>query len=356
MQIIFVLLSISRYDMIIIQNPPCLPAMIAASIISIFNGSIIIIDWHNLGYKMFEEKLGKNNILVKFSFFLEKMICRLAHKHICVSHKMKLWLDEIFYVVAVVVYDRPSRLFLRDKVSLAERHDLFCRLGYSDDKLFPFLNGVGGLREEGGVDRGEKGGEKEGVDKRGEETERKTCQTLSIKTDGNARISLREDRAKMMVSATSWTADEDFSLLLNALLKLNEIFSNENSSFDPVPNPDSDSILKFNTDPTSNPSPNSSSNSSSNPSPNPSPNVKSNPTTNDTNKINKNPNSNPYSNPNLNKILVVITGKGPLKAQFEEEVNNMSKKGELGLGSGLWSGLVQVLLGLADTVTNRLTP
>ena len=80
------------YSMIIIQNPPCLPALIAAYMMSIFNGSTIIIDWHNLGYAMFAQRLGSDHLLVKLARYLEKVICRLAHKHICVSEAMKDWL------------------------------------------------------------------------------------------------------------------------------------------------------------------------------------------------------------------------------------------------------------------------
>jgi hypothetical protein len=139
-KVIITLLNIQSYDLIIIQNPPCLPAVLAASLVSILNGSVIIIDWHNLGFKMFEERLGSKHMLVKLAFKLERAICGLAHKHICVSTAMKVWLKEHFSVNATVLYDRPAKLFTREAPSLQQRHKLFSKLDYRDEILFPTLN------------------------------------------------------------------------------------------------------------------------------------------------------------------------------------------------------------------------
>lgn len=139
-KVIITLLNIQSYDLIIIQNPPCLPAVLAASLVSILNGSVIVIDWHNLGFKMFEERLGSKHVLVKLALKLEKAICGLAHKHICVSKAMKDWLSEHFSVNATVLYDRPAKLFTRETPSLRQRHELFSKLDYRDETLFPTLN------------------------------------------------------------------------------------------------------------------------------------------------------------------------------------------------------------------------
>jgi hypothetical protein len=140
LKVIITLLNIQSYDLIIIQNPPCLPAVLAASLVSLLNGSVIVIDWHNLGFKMFEERLGSKHILVKLALKLEKAICGLAHKHICVSNAMKVWLSEHFSVNATVLYDRPAKLFTRETPSLQQRHELFSKLDYRDEILFPTLN------------------------------------------------------------------------------------------------------------------------------------------------------------------------------------------------------------------------
>ena len=55
---------LSRYHLIVIQNPPCLPALMAAILVSVVNRSKIMIDWHNLGFAMFEERLKSSHPLV----------------------------------------------------------------------------------------------------------------------------------------------------------------------------------------------------------------------------------------------------------------------------------------------------
>lgn len=53
MSLLYIMATLPTYEIVLIQNPPCIPAVIVAYILSIFNGSKIIIDWHNLGFSMF---------------------------------------------------------------------------------------------------------------------------------------------------------------------------------------------------------------------------------------------------------------------------------------------------------------
>lgn len=131
------LISLGSYDLIIIQNPPCLPALIAAIIISWFNNSCIMLDWHNLGFAMFEERLGNTHILVRFAKILEKYLASYALFHICVSNAMKEWLSEHFNVQSLVLYDRPPAIFVRQPLSVVERHELLLRLNLTEAALFP---------------------------------------------------------------------------------------------------------------------------------------------------------------------------------------------------------------------------
>ena len=81
-QLFACLVSLQRYDVVIIQNPPCLPALVAAVIMSLLNGSIIVIDWHNLGFAMFEERYGSRHILVRIAKVLEGFMTKRAHLHV----------------------------------------------------------------------------------------------------------------------------------------------------------------------------------------------------------------------------------------------------------------------------------
>ena len=250
--------------MIIIQNPPCLPALVAAYLVSIINGSTIIVDWHNLGYAMFSQRLGSDHLLVKLAFRLEKVVCRLAHKHICVTEAMKDWLAEHFSIKAVVLYDRPARIFTATSPSLPQRHCLLSNLGYRDDILFPSLTELTAVNVVSNTQIADAAEISTGL--------RSTCQTavknLSSASDTGVEgeLILRSNRAKIVVSATSWTEDEDFSMLLEALQKLDLILLASSSVASSAEN---------------------------------------------------------------ERVLVVITGKGPLKAAFEACVCDLTARGLL---------------------------
>jgi beta-1,4-mannosyltransferase len=208
------LLQIPRYDLIIIQNPPCLPALVAAIAVSWFNGSRIMLDWHNLGFTMFQERLGARHPLVRLARLLEHALVSFATDHICVSAAMKAWLKINFQVDASVLYDRPPRIFLDRRLSALDRHQLLLRLGYTVSALFPHLADISA----------------------GEEAERfgRTIQTEEVQVGPSREVRLLEapgeaqpsarsvdaahSRVGLLMSCTSWTADEDFGLLLRALL------------------------------------------------------------------------------------------------------------------------------------------
>lgn len=85
-----------------------------------------------------------------------------------------------------MLYDRPAEQF--KSITLAEKHELFYRL--SED--FPEFLGPQNLSGE-------------------QESTRFTYK------DANGTIHHRSDRPAIIVSSTSWTPDEDFSILLKAL-------------------------------------------------------------------------------------------------------------------------------------------
>ena len=201
------LITQESYDIVLIQNPPCLPAAIVSAIMSTFNGSKIIIDWHNLGFKMFEERHGPKHVLVKFSRALEHAVAKISYANICVSNAMSRWLGQEFNIPVSVVYDKPANIFSRIRPDIEVIHNLFLKLNFTDEMMFPTTQ------------------------KMATRSSKSTIQTEEL-DDGTLQWR-QHDLCPLIISSTSWTPDEDFNLFLNAILllnsKLEEIWLQENN-------------------------------------------------------------------------------------------------------------------------------
>lgn len=193
--IFFLLLfQIPRYHIILIQNPPSIPAMFVALLCSLFNRSKIILDWHNLGFSIYEQTLGKSHVLVKITYWLEKHIVSRAHYHLCVSQAMQTWLQTSFPISqpVIVFHDKPHRNFqAATQLTLAQRHSLLRKLRLTPQYLFPHLQSqtepLKGLEEE-------------------------TIGTVCV--SGEVQADPRTPRPALVITSTSWTPDEQVDLLL----------------------------------------------------------------------------------------------------------------------------------------------
>ena len=169
---------------------------------------------------------------------------------------MQSWLHGHFHVKATVLYDRPSQLFKSSTIVtnnkydetndnnidmqrplMQQRYDLLSRLGFTDDKLFPHLK----------------------------------ISQPSRETNDSVDIATATSSPKLLVSATSWTADEDFSVLLDALQELERCMCLQDTA--------SSSSHTATTAPTAG---------------------------------------------TALRLLVVVTGKGPMKAAFEARVKELA--------------------------------
>ena len=229
--------KIKPYEVIIIQNPPCLPALIASIVVLWLRGnssSRIVVDWHNLGFSMFAERLGPSHVLVKLSRFLEYAFTSRAQYHLCVSDAMKQWLQREFSVHPVVLYDRPPDIFRRAPIDVQLRHDLLRRIGLTDLQLFrgetsSSITTRVVARDDEVSTTTRCGGE---ISAAASSIEDKGCtiQTMTHSSHDHdlyvvsgqmMRLrTLREGRVGVLISSTSWTEDEDFELLLDALLQV----------------------------------------------------------------------------------------------------------------------------------------
>lgn len=198
--LLLTLLALPSFDAVLIQNPPSSPILIALVLVKIlrYNDNIaLILDWHNLGFSLYPAR-RRNSWIVTITRLFEKYLSHFCDLHITVSSAMKTWLEKNFQVTASVLYDRPPRSVFRqvsaagDRVSVQERHALLSKLNLTDAALFP--NSSRNCAESGS-----------------------TIQT-AIGSDG--QVKMRKDRAVLLVSSTSWTEDEDFTILQRALTRL----------------------------------------------------------------------------------------------------------------------------------------
>ncbi|KAI9798222.1 MAG: mannosyltransferase [Candelina submexicana] len=156
---------------LLVQNPPSIPTLAVSQIICIFRQTKLVIDWHNLGFSILALKLGSSHPLVRISKWYETYFARSATANISVSNAMARVLNEDYHITSPIIplHDRPSIGF--QPISSSERSLFLSRL--PDTVLY---------------------------------------------TDA-----LLSGKMKLLVSSTSWTADEDFSLLLDALAAYSEM-------------------------------------------------------------------------------------------------------------------------------------
>ncbi|KAL2869678.1 chitobiosyldiphosphodolichol beta-1,4 mannosyltransferase [Aspergillus lucknowensis] len=157
---------------LLVQNPPSIPTLAIASLVCFFRQTKLVIDWHNFGYTILALKLGDNHPLVKISRWYEKAFCKSATAHLCVTNVMASVLKKDFKLESPILplHDRPANHFqpIQD-----------------DQERKEFL--------------------------------------LSLSETAPVRGLLKEGKAEVIVSSTSWSPDEDFSLLIDALCRYSEI-------------------------------------------------------------------------------------------------------------------------------------
>ena len=178
----------------LIQNPPSIPTLAVALLACHLRSSQLVIDWHNFAYSILALKLGPNHPLVAISRMYEQFLAPYAHAHLCVTHAMARILADRFRVSSVIftLHDRPASIFRT--ISEQERMNF---LGKLPSLAVPIYDGDGSVKSEdiSTVSMGTK-----------QDTNPLQCLDRLKKRD-----------TKILVSATSWTPDEDFSLLLEAL-------------------------------------------------------------------------------------------------------------------------------------------
>ena len=153
------LMRIPKPDVILVQNPPAFPTLFIAWLASRLRGARFVIDWHNLSHTIAAVKVGERHRAVKAIARSERRWAKRANAHLTVSKALAEWMAREYKVKAAVVYDRPG--------------DAFTRLAPAD------------------------------------------ADTLWQKIAQDTQLA--GGRPPIVVCPTSWSPDEDFDLLLEAL-------------------------------------------------------------------------------------------------------------------------------------------
>src|SRR5262249_22785511 len=162
---------------ILVQNPPAIPTLLVALVVARLRAAKLVVDWHNFGYTMLALRLGQQHPVVRLARWYERVVGRQANAHWCVSRAMQAALQADWGIAgATVLYDRPAACFAPTPLHM--RRELFRRL--QDTIAFPI-------------------------------------------TEGQPESAKGLDRPALLVSPTSWTADEDFSVLLDAALQCDDM-------------------------------------------------------------------------------------------------------------------------------------
>lgn len=173
MQLSLIMLKVSSPRFILMQNPPAIPSLLVVQVLKYLLNAKLIIDWHNFGYTLMKLNLG-SGFIVSIAETYEKYLGKYATLHICVSQGMAEYLREWVNGEIIVIYDKPPKEFRR--VEGNEKYEFLSKL-----------------------------------DIQGSEIVLSKCPKEVLKYD------------YLLVSSTSWTEDEDFSILLMALKKIDDL-------------------------------------------------------------------------------------------------------------------------------------
>jgi beta-1,4-mannosyltransferase len=157
--------TLRRPDLVLVQNPPAFPTLAVCWFSLRRPGVRFVVDWHNLGYTLLQLRLGRLHPAVRLARWFERRDARRVEANLCVSRGLAAFLESRFAVKrAQVLYDRPASAFV--PVDRAER-ELFRQA------LF-------------------------------------------------ARVGIRASIVGFIVCPTSWTEDEDFDVVIDAVTQLEE--------------------------------------------------------------------------------------------------------------------------------------
>jgi len=116
----------TRAGELLVQTPPAIPTLAVARLAARLLGARLVVDWHNFGADMLALRLGRTHPAVRAAAAFERVAGTGAGAHLCVSEAMRVELRRRYAIDATVLRDRPARRAPRP--SADERAALFSRL------------------------------------------------------------------------------------------------------------------------------------------------------------------------------------------------------------------------------------
>jgi beta-1,4-mannosyltransferase len=123
---------LKKPDLVLIQNPPAFPTLAVTWFTLRRRGVRFVIDWHNLGYTLLRLRVGRWHPAVRLARWFERRDARRVDANLCVSRGLAAFLESRFGVQQTrVLYDRPASAFVPMERTAREqlRQALFSRLG-----------------------------------------------------------------------------------------------------------------------------------------------------------------------------------------------------------------------------------
>jgi beta-1,4-mannosyltransferase len=135
LRLVWVFLVVLRKpDVILVQNPPAIPTLLVTFAAARLRGARLVIDWHNLAWAVLALGIGARNPIVALARWYERALGRRADAHLAVSDALRDELASRWGLAPVTVLrDRPAARFapLAPEARAAWRRRLADALGLS---------------------------------------------------------------------------------------------------------------------------------------------------------------------------------------------------------------------------------
>jgi len=194
LQLFYTLWTIPNLSTVLVQSPPAIPTVFILQVVCWLRSVKLIIDWHNLGYTLLALSLGKSDShpIIIFAKFIERFFGRCAYAHLFVTQEMRdtLVRDWKLKGKTFVFHDKASPIF----------------------KNMEPNEQVGYLREF--IEKYKIKGQDKAFIESIIETKSSLLMSSKVKHKPDPSV-----HTSLIISSTSWTPDEDFSILLDAIVK-----------------------------------------------------------------------------------------------------------------------------------------